>query len=97
MSNINMLDFLNIKENINIIDLRNKEKYNMNHIPNSINIPSDKLLLNPDKYLQKEKEYYMYCQKGITSYNVCNILKKQGFKVININGGYESWIMSKRN
>ena len=42
ISNINVNELKNI--NKNIIDIRNTEKYNNNHIPNSINIPSEKLL-----------------------------------------------------
>lgn len=75
-----------------IIDIRNKEKYNINHIPNSINIPAEKLIIEPEKYLKKEEEYYIYCQKGITSQNICRILTLKGYKIINIIGGYESWI-----
>ena len=97
ISNINIKDFINLKGNIKIIDIRSIEKYNDNHIPNSINIPSEKLLLNPYEYLDKETRYYIYCQKGTSSYNICRILTKLGFKVTNINGGYESWIMNKRN
>ena len=92
-----MIDFLKIQSNINIIDIRNKEKYNDNHIPNSINIPYEELLLQPSKYLQKEKNYYVYCSQGKTSFQVCKILNKIGYKLININGGYESYILNKGN
>lgn len=97
ISSINMNEFLNLKENINIIDIRSKEKYNSRHIPNSINIPSEKLLLNPNQYLNKEEKYYIYCQKGTSSFNVCRILSLLGFNVISINGGYESWLMYQRD
>ncbi len=96
ISNININELLNLK-GINIIDIRNTEKYNQNHIPNSINISNEKLLTEPSKYLEKEKRYYIYCQRGISSYNTCKILTKLGYKVTNINGGYESYIMNKRN
>ena len=96
ISNINVNELLKLN-NINIIDIRSIEKYNDNHIPNAINIPQEKLLLNPNKYLNKETKYYIYCQKGMSSYNMCNIFTTLGYKVTNINGGYESYIMSKRN
>jgi len=94
--NININELLNMK-NINIIDIRSKEKYNDNHIPESINIPQEKILTEPEKYLNKDKRYYLYCQKGMSSFNICKILTKLGYKVTNINGGYESYIMNKRN
>ena len=82
-------------KNPNIIDIRSIEKYNNNHIPNSINIPLEKLLSNFDKYLDKNKKYYIYCQKGNQSKKVCQILKNSGYDVINIIGGYEDWILNK--
>ena len=96
ISNININELLNMK-NINIIDIRCVEKYNDNHIPNAINIPQEKILLNPNKYLDKNIRYYIYCQKGMSSYNICRILTTMGYKVTNINGGYESYIMNNRN
>lgn len=96
ISSININELLSLK-GINIIDIRSTEKYNQNHIPNSINIPQEKIITQPNKYLEKEKRYYIYCQKGMSSYSVCKILTKLGYKVTNINGGYESYIMNQRN
>ena len=81
--------------NINIIDIRNKEKYNDNHILNSINIPFDELVLNPSRYLKKNEIYYIYCQRGISSRKLCILLYNLGYNVINIIGGYEAWIMTE--
>lgn len=95
ISNISMSDFLNLKGNIHVIDIRTKEKYNSNHIPSAINIESEKLILKPDEYLDRNTRYYIYCQRGMSSYKVCQILTSQGYKVTNINGGYESWILKQ--
>ena len=51
--------------------------------------------MNPSKYLEKNKRYFIYCQKGLTSVKVCNMLYNQGYSVVNIIGGYEEWIMKK--
>ncbi len=79
---------------IQIIDIRSVEKFNNNHIPTSKHIPMDKLLLYPKKYLNFEDHYYFYCEQGIQSIKLCLYLQKQGYKVHNIQGGYEAWIMS---
>ena len=81
--------------NINIIDIRNIEKYNNRHIEGSINIPLEKILTNFNKYLSKSKRYYIYCQKGIQSRKLCQILKNNGYDVVNIEGGYEAYILSE--
>jgi rhodanese-related sulfurtransferase len=78
-----------------IVDIRNKQNYNNNHIDGAINIPYQELIMNPSKYLEKNKKYFIYCQKGITSTKICNILYNQGYRVVNIIGGYEEWIMKK--
>lgn len=92
--NISIKELLQ-KSNINIIDIRSVEKYNDNHIENSKNIPMQLLLQNPSKYLNYNDTYYIYCQKGINSKEVCRRLLIKGYKVININGGYESWLLEK--
>ncbi len=81
--------------NINLIDIRNVEQYNNNHINNAVNINTNQLLINPDKYLNKGSRYYIYCQKGIQSRKLCQILSNKGFNVVNVQGGYEAWILSE--
>lgn len=91
-----MIPSISVKQlkNINnIIDIRNSQSYNNNHIPNAINIPFEKLIVEPDKYLNRKTMYYLYCRSGITSLKACEILLKKGFNVTNIIGGYESWIL----
>lgn len=82
-------------KNINIIDIRSIQKYNNRHIDGAINIPLEKLLINYNKYLDKNKKYYIYCQKGIQSRKLCQILKNNGFAVVNILGGYEAWVLNE--
>ena len=94
MSSISVGDFLNLKGDIHVIDIRNIEKYNSSHIPGAINIPVQKLLLNPNYFLDKNVKYYLYCQHGMSSRNVVSVLRKLNFDVVDIIGGYESWIMN---
>ena len=92
--NINVKD-LSSYNNINLIDIRSNQNYNNNHIDGAINIPYEKLLIEPNKYLDINQKYFIYCQKGITSRKLCQILQSKGYKVVNINGGYEEWILQK--
>lgn len=92
---ISVSELLKRLNDITIIDIRNVQSYNNNHIPTSKNIPSQILLGNPSKYLDKNETYYLYCQRGITSIKVCSLLNTLGYKAINVNGGYESWIIEK--
>ena len=97
-----MIPSISIKDllkniNTNIIDIRSIESYNNNHIPNAINIPFEKLIIEPNKYLNKTNKYYLYCRSGITSKKACEILLKQGYLVTNIYGGYEEWLLTKED
>lgn len=81
--------------NVNIIDIRSVEQYNNNHIPGAKNIEMNQLLIKPNKYLSKTSRYYIYCKKGIQSRKLCQILANNGYNVVNIQGGYEAWILSE--
>ena len=85
----------NVLNKKNIIDLRSIESYNNNHIPNSINIPFEKLIVEPNKYLNRNEIYYLYCRCGVTSMKACEILRRMGYNVVNIEGGYEKWILER--
>lgn len=91
---ISINELLKKVNNVNIIDIRSVEKYNSNHIPSAKNIPSEVLVSNPSKYLNHNDTYYLYCQKGSMSIKVCSLLNSLGYKTVNINGGYEAWILN---
>lgn len=95
INNISVVDLKEIFDKVNIIDLRGIESYNNSHIEGSKNIEFNKLLISPNLYLDKNLIYYVYCQKGKKSLKLCEILGKQGYRLVNINGGYEAWILNK--
>ena len=82
-----------VMNNENLIDIRDIEKFNGSHIIGAHNIPMNKLIANPNKYLDVNKTYYVYCQKGLSSVKVVGSLRKQGYNVYNVIGGYERWIL----
>ena len=89
------VDELRSLSSVNVIDIRSEEKYNDNHILNAYNIPFNKLVSFPEKYLDKNNIYYIYCQKGMRSKQVCSILSIKGYNVVDIIGGYEAWILTE--
>lgn len=92
MSNdISVTELKKMIPGIKIIDIRENYQFNMGSIPTSINIPTNFLLTNPDIYLNKNSTYYLYCEYGTTSKNVCNKLANKGFNVINILGGFSEY------
>ena len=93
MSSITIDELLPMIDKVNIIDIRNSQSYNNNHIKGAINIPFEKLIVSPSNYLNPLKKYFIYCRCGITSKKACQILSNYGYKVVNIDGGYEAWIL----
>ncbi len=92
--NISVSDLLRLT-NPNIIDIRTVEHFNNNHMPGAKNIGMQALLLNPNKYLNTRETYYIYCQRGISSQKLCQILRSQGYNTISVIGGYEAWLLEK--
>ncbi len=91
MKEIKIESIINNANNLNIIDIRDNYLYNMDSLPNAKNIPMNFLITNPDNYLNKEEEYYIYCNRGINSKKACEILNNLGYKVINLSGGFERY------
>ncbi|MFA5602572.1 MAG: rhodanese-like domain-containing protein [Bacilli bacterium] len=82
-----------ISTNIQIIDIRSEEDFKHGFIPNALNISLYQLRLFPEHYLNKNSVYYLYCNEGDKSDNLCRELTEKGYKVINIIGGYRKWII----
>lgn len=94
MYNIDWEDLIN-KENIIIIDIRDKNKYIRNHVFGAINIEAFELENYPYKYLKKEEIYYLYCDNGNKSKRVVYNLNTLGYNTVNINGGYYNYLFRK--
>ena len=65
-----------------LIDVRDPISYQKDHNPYSINIHYDKLLLNHNVLLDKNKRYYLICDKGHKSKKAARILKFYGYDVV---------------
>jgi rhodanese-related sulfurtransferase len=93
---INVNDMEELIGKVELIDIREKYEYSGGSIVSAKNIPMGELLNEPEKYLNKDKEYYIMCQSGGRSARTCNTLLSQGFKVVNVAGGMGSYVGTKR-
>ncbi|MCR1950905.1 MULTISPECIES: rhodanese-like domain-containing protein [unclassified Clostridium] len=93
---INVNDIDNLIGKIDLIDIREPYEYRTGSIKSAKNIPMGDLLNDPEKYLNKEKEYHIVCQSGGRSSTACNKLRSLGFDVVNVAGGVGSYVGSKR-
>ncbi len=76
-----------LADGVKLIDVREIDEYNMFHIKGAENVPMRNIMTKPDSYLEKEQKYYIVCQSGARSAQVCSVLSKQGYDVTNIVGG----------
>lgn len=78
-----------------VIDIRRAEKYNVSHMENAVNISFNELYLFPDRYLDKNKQYYLYCDTGSRSKVLVKHLNDKGYNCVNIDGGYNKIMLGK--
>jgi rhodanese-related sulfurtransferase len=93
---INVNDIDELIGKVELIDIREDYEYKGGSIKSAKNIPMGELLNEPNKYLNKSKEYYIMCQSGGRSARACNNLTSKGFNVINVSGGMGSYVGTKR-
>lgn len=93
---INVNDIDNFIGKIELIDIREPYEYSGGTIKTAKNIPMGTVLNEPEKYLSKDKEYYIMCQSGGRSARTCDSLTRQGYNVVNVSGGMGSYVGTKR-
>lgn len=93
MKNISIQELLKLNLSNNLIDIRDNYQFNLGNIPNSINIPYNFLIMNPENYLDKGKKYYLYCGYGSKSRVACEKIVLKGYDVVNVLGGYNDYLL----
>jgi len=74
-----------------VVDLRFPSDYAKGHVPGAINLPKGKWT-NP-KGLRKDATHYLYCydQTCHLAAEAALELAKQGYRVIEVEGGWDRW------
>ncbi|RIO69003.1 dihydroneopterin aldolase, partial [Mammaliicoccus sciuri] len=71
-----------------LIDVRTPEEYKLGRIDGAILHPVE----NIDTFAKnKDKTYYVYCESGNRSAKASEYLAKQGYDVVNLDGGYTAY------
>ena len=76
-----------------ILDVRTPGEYKEEHLAGALQLD----FLNSEvfdagiKLLDKSHTYYVYCRSGKRSHHACMKMKKQGFKVFDMEGGILNW------
>lgn len=91
MNDMTLLELLQ-HSTIKIIDIRSSLEFSLGHIPSAINIPFHDIFLYYSSYLQKNKEYCLYCANGNSSHDLAIKLGYLGYRVKSLIGGYENYL-----
>ena len=93
---INVNDIDGILGKIELIDIREPYEYNAGSIKGAKNIPMGILLKEPERFMDKEHTYYLVCQSGGRSSSACSRLTRDGYDVVNVAGGFGSYVGPNR-
>ena len=66
-----------------LVDVRSVDEYEEGHLPNSVNMPLNRLAAIS---LPKETPLFVYCLSGARSRRAADFLRKTGYDVVNIGG-----------
>ena len=81
------------KDNIKLIDVRQKADYDEGHFPDAISIPKDELKDRLDM-LSKEDVNIVYCYNAQChlAASAAYTLARNGYPTMEVEGGYKTWV-----
>ncbi len=85
-------------DSVILVDVRTAGEYDAGHIENARNIDvlKDTFRSIAIGTLPKDKTIAVYCRSGKRSLKAAAILAKEGYKVVNLRGGWMEWTEYKR-
>ena len=81
-----------------ILDVRQPDEFAAGHLAKAVNLN----WLNPTEFsegmakLDKDHTYYIYCRSGRRSNAAASKMKREGFRVFDMKGGYLQWTSEGR-
>ena len=76
-----------------LLDVRRADEYAAGHLPGAalLDVTDSVAFARGVELLDKEKNIYIYCRSGRRSRKAADILTSKGFKVCDMQGGYNAW------
>lgn len=82
---------LNRDHTIRLVDVRTPEEYRSGHIPNSVNVPLDRLGDIARAVPEKDARMFIYCLSGSRSRSASAQLAAMGYTDVSNIGGISQW------
>jgi NADPH-dependent 2,4-dienoyl-CoA reductase/sulfur reductase-like enzyme/rhodanese-related sulfurtransferase len=77
-----------------LLDVRDPDEFESGHVPGAKNIPLPELRGRLNE-LPTTREIRLYCGVGQRAYYATRLLKQRGFQVLNLSGGYKTYLSSR--
>lgn len=74
-----------------LLDVRNASEYASGHIPKAQNLSAGKVLWHLDE-LPKDATIISYCQSGKRNSVAASALRREGYRVLELEGSYNAWL-----
>ncbi len=76
-----------------LVDVRRADEFDEGHIPGAllIDVSQDTFLTSALQQLPKEAPIALYCRSGRRSKKAAELLAAEGYKVIELDGGWLAW------
>ena len=87
-------ELISQRDNVQLLDVRTQAEYDEGHLENAllIDVNGESFLADVEAQLQKDKTVAVYCRSGRRSASAAEKLSKDGFDVVNLDGGITAWI-----
>lgn len=84
------------REGTILIDLREREEYQKEHIKGAVNIPYERWEEEKDGWKHQFSILIFYCDRGNQSMYAAKEMNRLGYQAVSIAGGFESYRIWKK-
>lgn len=80
-------------EEVQLLDVRTPLEFAEVHIEGAVNVDiyDSEFVQNVEKSMDKGKKLYIYCRSGARSQQAASILAREGYDLVNLDGGIIAW------
>lgn len=82
-----------MSENELYVDLREPDVFRCGSLPGAVNVPLDQLGRLYD--LPHDRRICVFCQAGIISEDIAELLREAGYDAYSLEGGYRRWLRER--
>lgn len=75
------------------VDLREPYTFQCGSLPGAVNIPLDQLSRLYD--LPPDRRICVFCQAGVISEDIAELLREAGYDAFSLEGGFRRWLQEK--